>query len=71
MLLFRSEEHIARWYDAKGLPLGQTLTIQQQWDLARIWYADRASPQWHRRTPTEAEAMFARVGLVGDFWRLT
>ncbi len=71
MHLFRSEEHVAAWYGAKAMPLGETLSLQQQWDLARVWYADRASPQWRRRTPAEAEAVFAGVGLSGDFWRLT
>lgn len=71
MLLFRSEEHAANWYERKGLPLGATLTLRQQWDLARIWYADRLSREWRRRTPEEAEAVFTSLGLVGEFWRLT
>jgi hypothetical protein len=71
MLLFRSEEHVRHWYDRRGIPLGATLTLQQQWDLARIWYRDRMSPDWRRRSPTEAQAVFAAVGLSGAFWRLT
>jgi hypothetical protein len=71
MLLFRSEEHIDRWYRPRGIARGATLTLDQQWELARIWYADRMVRDWRRRTPEEAEAVFARVGLVGEFWRLT
>ena len=67
MLLFRSEEHVARWYQGSEMPAGATLTLQQQWELARVWYADRMSPTWRRRTPAEAEG----VGLTGEFWRLT
>jgi hypothetical protein len=70
MLLFRSEEHVRRWYQKQGMTTGVTLTLEQQWELARLWYADRMSPEWRRRTPEEAEAAFARVGLTGDFWRL-
>ena len=70
MLLFRSEEHVRRWYKKQGMRTGSTLTLEQQWELARLWYADRMSPEWRRRTPEEAEAAFARVGLTGDFWRL-
>lgn len=33
-------------------------------------YQDRADPSWRRRTAEEAEAIFAEIGLVGDFWRL-
>lgn len=68
MLLFRSEEHAARWHD--GRELGATMTVEQQWRLADAWYADRASPEWRRRTPTEAEQLFAEIGLMGEFWRL-
>ncbi len=71
MLLFRSEEHVAARYGERGILTGATLTLEQQWELARIWYADRMSPDWRRRTAEEAEAVFARLGLAGDFWRLT
>ncbi len=70
MLLFRSEEHVTDWYKAGGMPLGATMSLEQQWELARIWYGDRMSADWRRRTPEEAEAIFASLGLVGDFWRL-
>lgn len=70
MLLFRSEEHVRRWYEKQGMRTGATLTLEQQWELARLWYADRMSPEWRRRNPEEAEAALARVGLTGDFWRL-
>jgi len=71
MLLFRSEEHVETWNERRGIPRGATLTLDQQWELARIWYADRMSPAWRRRTPEEAEAVFERIGLTGGFWRLT
>jgi hypothetical protein len=28
------------------------------------------SPDWRRRTPAEAEAVFASIGLTGSFWKL-
>lgn len=71
MLLFRSEEHLGRWSESRGIPLGATLTLEQQWRLASIWYRDRLAPGWRRRSPREAEAAFAEVGLTGPFWRLT
>lgn len=71
MLLFRSEEHVNRWCAAEGTAHGALLTLEQCWALARAWHADRLAPDWRRRTPQEVEALFARLGLVGDFWRLT
>jgi len=55
---------------ARGLRHGATLTVEQQWDLARTWYSERMSPDWRRRTPDEAQAVFESVGLAGPFWKL-
>ena len=71
MLLFRSEEHIDTWYRRRGTATGATLTLNQQWEFARIWYAGVMAPDWRRRTPEAAEAVFASLGLTGEFWRLT
>ena len=70
MLAFRSEAHVERWREGLGLPRGALLTPEQQWRLAEAWYADRLAPGWRRRTPGEAERLFAELGLVGEFWRL-
>ena len=70
MLLFRSEEHIDRWLSFRDLPWGATMTPDQCWRLAHAWYKDVLSADWRRRTPEEAEAIFAEIGLTGDFWRL-
>ena len=71
MLLFRSEEHIDRWLDQHGLTRGYSFSLEQCWQLARLWYRDRLDPAYQRRTAAEAEAVFASIALSGDFWRLT
>jgi len=71
MLLFRSEEDIARWSDLRGTPRGETMNVEQQWRLARAWFEDRLRPGSRRRTAQEAEAVFAEIGLTGRFWSLT
>ncbi|MPZ92196.1 MAG: hypothetical protein GEU68_11275 [Actinobacteria bacterium] len=61
---------------------GATLSVEQQWELARLWYQDsrgagsagphnRMSSEWRRRIPDEAQAVFDSFGLTGDFWRLS
>lgn len=70
MLLFRSEGHVKNWYHRQGIPMGASLTLEQQWELARVWYSDRMSADWRRRTPEEAGAVFDSLGLTGKFWRL-
>jgi hypothetical protein len=71
MLLFRSEEHVETWYRRRGIATGATLTLDQAWELACLWYANRMAPDWERRTPGGAEAVFASLGLTDEFWRLT
>lgn len=66
MLLFRSEDHVER----SGKPRGDFMSTEQMWRLAEEWYGGRADPSWRRRTADEGEAIFASIGLTGDFWRL-
>jgi hypothetical protein len=70
MLLFRSEEHVDRWCAAQGLGRGAVFSLEQCWGLARAWYENRLEPNWRRHTIDEAEALFANLGLTGEFWRL-
>lgn len=70
MLLFRSEDHARRWRERHGLPGARTLDIGTAWRLARAWYTRKLEPDWRRHTVDEAEALFAELGLTGDFWRL-
>jgi hypothetical protein len=71
MLFFRSEEHVDRWCAQWRLSRGAVLTLGQGWRLAQAWFGeDRRIPQWRRRTVDETEALFAELGLTGDFWAL-
>jgi hypothetical protein len=38
------------------------------WRLGKVWYADRLHDDHRRRTPKEATAVFAELGLTGPFW---
>lgn len=71
MLLFRSEEHVERWSEGRGSPMGAALTPQQGWRLAGAWFRDRLSPDWRRKTPEETQAVFDSIELSGAFWRVT
>jgi len=71
MLLFRSEQHVDRWCSQWNRPRGGTLTLDQGWKLAKLWYGDRLDENWRPKTAAEAESVFQQVGLVGEFWQLT
>jgi hypothetical protein len=71
MLLFRSEQHVDRWCQQWNRPRGGTLSLQQGWSLAQLWYGDRLAPDWRPKTVAEAESAFSQVGLVGEYWKLS
>jgi hypothetical protein len=71
MLLFRGEEHVARWCAQWHLPRGATLSLDTAWRLATAWFgADRGAAEWRRPSIEVVESLFASLGLEGDFWRL-
>jgi hypothetical protein len=70
ILLFRSEQHVDRWCRQWNRERGGTFSLKQGWDLAGLWYGDRLSPKWRPFNAREAQQVFAKVGLSGEFWSL-
>jgi hypothetical protein len=70
MLLFRSEEHVARWCRTWKISRGAVFSLNQGLRLAKAWYGDRLSPQWRPFSPQQAQAALGKVGLRSAFWCL-
>jgi hypothetical protein len=70
MNFFRSEEHVARFNENRGLTPGTTITSGEMCELAQEWWATRLAPDWRPRTTDESQAILDRAGLNGEFWRL-
>jgi hypothetical protein len=70
MNLFRSEEHVARFNEARELAPGVTISATKMCELAQAWWDTRLAPDWRPRTRDENQAILERLGLTGDFWRL-
>jgi hypothetical protein len=47
---------------------GATVDLATLWRLGKVWYGDRLHDDHRRRTPEEATAVFAELGLTGPFW---
>jgi hypothetical protein len=62
---------VNRWCAARNRRVGAVVPLQTAWALAMAWYTGRLEPDWRRRTPAEAQALFTSLGLVGEFWRVT
>lgn len=73
MLLFRSEQDVENWCQARKRERGAVFSLQVGWRLAEAWAQNRLHPNWHERDSSqraEMEALLASLGLTGDFWRL-
>ena len=71
MLLFRDEEHVDRWCEARDLSRGAVITPEQTWRLAYGWYKNKLNADWRRHTLEETEALLRTVGLTSRFWDLS
>ncbi len=60
---------MTRYLEATGGVRGYVTTSQTMYELSTEWYAGRTDEKWDPLDPEEAEALFARHGLVGEFWR--
>jgi len=68
MLFFRSEEMIAAWCQARGVPQRPVVRMDQLWRLAVTWYGTRLEAESRRPGPAEMRGIFEDLGLSGDFW---
>ncbi len=68
MLFFRSEELVRQWCAAHGYPVRPLMRMDQLWSLATTWYSTRLQADSRRPKPDETAAIFADLGLAGDFW---
>jgi hypothetical protein len=70
MLLFRSEEWIDKWCQRNHLKRGEVLTVQQVLEIAKPWYENRLSLEFHGRSPEQVAEIFRQAGLTSEFWFL-
>jgi hypothetical protein len=68
MLFFRSEERVSEWCRARNAPVRPLVRIDQLWQMATTWYANRLEPDSRRPQPDEVRSIFAKIGLSGEFW---
>ena len=68
MLLFRSEEWVEKWCKRNHLERGEILTINQVWELSKLWYSNRMSVEFHGRNMEQVAEVFRQAGLMSKFW---
>jgi len=68
MLLFRSEAWIDQWCQRNKHARGEVLTIDQVWNLSKLWYHNRLSEDYHGRGHEQVAEIFKQAGLTSTFW---
>lgn len=68
MLLFRSEEWVDKWCNRHTRERGEMLSIQQVWELSKLWYGNRMSLEYHGRSLEQVAEVFKQAGLMSKFW---
>jgi len=68
MLLFQSEEWVDKWCKRNNLERGEMLSIQQVWELSKLWYGSRMSLDYHGRSIEQVAEIFRQAGLKSNFW---
>lgn len=70
-LVYEDEQAVETWCQNHRMAKGKVVPIQQVWELAKVWYGYYLDPNWQPKTIEKAEAIFAKVGLNGDFWKMS
>ena len=68
MLLFRSEEWVDKWCKRHNLERREMLSLQQVWELSKLWYGNRMSVEYHGRSLEQVAEIFRQAGLTSKFW---
>ncbi len=68
MLLFQSGEWVDKWCKRNNLEVGEMLSIQQVWELSKLWYGNRMSLEYHGRSMEQVADVFKQAGLTAKFW---
>lgn len=56
------------WCERAGMTPGALLSLDQTWELSKLWYADRLDPTFRGRTVAQAQAIFRTLGFTDPFW---
>jgi hypothetical protein len=62
---------LTAWLAETGEERGEVVSAQTMFDLSQDWYGGRLEVDWSPPTAAEAEAIFTKHGLTGDFWALS
>lgn len=59
------------WLLESGHDPGYVAPAQTLLEMSKDWYRGRMDEDWDPPTTEAAQAIFAKHGLTGDFWKLS
>lgn len=70
VLPFANAADVDAWSARHRLPRGAVVPWSQALALGRSWYGRHLDEDWEKWSAAEAQQIFERAGLVGEFWRV-
>ncbi|OCL07574.1 hypothetical protein AOQ84DRAFT_408710 [Glonium stellatum] len=67
--LFDSEEEALAWPKKRGFNEGELMSLDTLWKLSKIWYHDKHTYEYCRKSSDEVIKLFEDLGLTSTFWR--
>jgi hypothetical protein len=67
---FHTGAEADNWCIRHDMPKGAMMSIPALWAFAQDWYGGALDQPWRKRTAPEARELFARHGLISDFWAI-
>ncbi|KAK2776546.1 hypothetical protein FQN52_003443 [Onygenales sp. PD_12] len=66
--LLASEGEAEEWAGKYGFWKGEVMDVSTLWGLSKVWYHDKHTYGYERKTPKEAFAIFDKLGLTSTYW---
>ena len=68
--IFSSKVDVDHWCRRHRIPKGDIQTIENVWNLARVWYGDHLRQDWKKWTNEQAKSIFEQFNLTNDIWHI-
>ncbi|KAK2804614.1 hypothetical protein FQN51_001815 [Onygenales sp. PD_10] len=66
--LLASEGEAEEWAGKYGFWKGEVMDVSTLWGLSKVWYHDKHTYGYERKTPKETSAIFDELGLTSTYW---
>ncbi|OQE34795.1 hypothetical protein PENCOP_c015G05373 [Penicillium coprophilum] len=67
--VFASKKEAEEWPQKRGFHAGDIMSLETAWLLSKAWYHDKHEHGYNRKSPSDVEELYTRLGMTSDFWK--